>query len=110
MIQEPKITSIYTDAIDVSYNMYNVTLKIQSIEEKNIPALLGNIKMSPQTLKALIPVLQRNLEGYESIYGEIPSYTEEVKEKERKAYEVLEQRQEEERRKLEELELQNIKK
>lgn len=74
--------SVYSDCLDVSFNIFNVTVGINIFEDQNkLP--LGKIKMSPQTAKAFSRVLKENITQYEEIYGPIQEYTPEILEKER---------------------------
>ena len=86
---EQKINSVYTDSLDVSFNIFNVTVGINLLEDTQIP--LGKIKMSPQTAKAFLRVLGDNLKQYEEIYGPINVYTEEIAQKEREFNEMLQE-------------------
>lgn len=74
--------SVYSDHLDLTFNMYNVNLLINCFEEGE-SLRLGTIKVSPTTAKAFLKLLQTNLEQYEELYGEIPTYTEEIKQKEK---------------------------
>lgn len=94
MTEKNQITSVYTDVIDVNFNMFNVTLFIKLMEDGPLPIDLGKVKMSPQTAKGLVNALQRNIEKYEELYGAIPIYTEEILEKEKKFYEELKRKEE----------------
>lgn len=100
---DTKINSLYTDVIDVTFNMYNVTLLIQLMEEGPTPLVLGKIKMSPQTAKSLYNMLKNNLDKYEELYSEIPVYNEEVIAKERAFNEELLRIQEEQKKIKEEM-------
>lgn len=100
---EQQINSVYTDAVEVSFNIFNVTVGINLLEDKQIP--LGKIKMSPQTAKAFCRILKENIDQYEELYGPINVYTEEIKEKEKE----LNKKLEEYRKNLEEKE-ENIEK
>lgn len=82
-----KITSVYTDGIDVSFNLYNITMAINLFEDE--PMLLGKVKMSPQTAKAFLKILGDNIASYEAIYGPILEYNSEMKERERKFNEEM---------------------
>ena len=82
-----QINSVYTDAVEVSFNIFNVTIGINILEDKQIP--LGKIKMSPQTAKAFSRILKENLDQYEEIYGPINEYTKEIAAKEREFNEKM---------------------
>ena len=101
-MSETKINSLYTDVVDVKFNMYNITLLIQLMEDEPAPIMLGKIKMSPQTAKSLYNMLKINLDKYEELYATIPVYDEEVIARERAFNEELLRLQEEQSKKLKE--------
>lgn len=84
---EKQMTSVYTDSLDVSFNIFNVTVGINLLEESPIP--LGKIKMSPQTAKAFLRIMKDNLDQYEELYGPINEYTPEAVQKEKELNEKL---------------------
>lgn len=101
MSNEQQINSLYTDVVDVTFNMYNITLLIQLMEDGPKPISLGKIKMSPQTAKYLCTMLKNNLDKYEELYAPIPVYNEEVIAKERAFNEELIRIEEERKKALE---------
>ncbi|QUH22058.1 DUF3467 domain-containing protein [Alkaliphilus sp. B6464] len=73
--------SVYSDFVNIGFNLYNFTLYFGSIEE-NSNQLMGKVKMSPETAKALRDALDKNIKTYEDTYGYINTFTEDVKIKE----------------------------
>lgn len=78
--------SIYSDCVDLKYNIYNFNLDFSSIES-DTKLILSKIKMSPETAKALSKLLSENVASYEELYGTINELTDEIRDKEKKLYE-----------------------
>lgn len=86
--------SAYADYSNIKFNIYNFSLIFGSIEDgKIIP--MGKIKMSPESAKELLKLLESNVETYEEIYGEINEFDEHAKQKEKEAAEKLKKKKEE---------------
>lgn len=83
-----KINSVYSDATDVSFNIYNFNIMFRLIEDGQA-LLLGKIKMSPETAKATYKLLGENIKQYEECYGKINVYNDKSRENERKLQEKL---------------------
>ncbi|MFW6025663.1 MAG: hypothetical protein ACOCRX_04910 [Candidatus Woesearchaeota archaeon] len=72
--------AIFSEMVDVDFTMYAVTLSHFQFD-KGEPQKLGNIKMSPESFKLHCKLLQQALKDYENIFGEIKTYTPEMKKK-----------------------------
>lgn len=83
------VNSVYSDVVDVGFNLYNFTLYFATLEDGKTQ-LLGKVKMSPETTKQLAQILNKNLESYEKVYGKINEFTPEVAEREKKMIEEIE--------------------
>src|SRR5690554_3168894 len=79
----PVLNSIYSDAVNVSCNLFNFTLAFGTVENGQ-QFSLGKIKMSPEMALEFSKLLQKNIETYEKVYGKINELTPEVKEREQK--------------------------
>lgn len=92
-----EIVPVYSDAIDVFFNMYSVTLDFKALGRERIIQLLGSIKMSPTTAKLLHKQLGDSLQQYEEFYcdgKELPVYNDKIRNKEREYNEKLKQKEE----------------
>ena len=71
------VTNIYTNNVSVQMSVYDIILSLSVTEptiDKQIKTrLLANIIMSPQHVKALLIVLQEQIETYEKEFGTIPT-------------------------------------
>lgn len=86
--------SVYADYSNINFNIYNFSLLFGSIEEGRV-VTMGKIKMSPEAAKALVDLLQTNIEAYETTYGPINVFDEKAREREQILAETLKAKKEE---------------
>lgn len=79
-METTQLRSVYTDSLDVTFNIYNFTAIVRILEDT--PIEVGRIKMSPETAKLLHKILGDNIKSYEELYGHINIYTEEARQRE----------------------------
>ena len=89
---------IFSEYSDFTFNFYQFTQYIIQYEDGKGDCK-SQIRMSPEVAKLLHKTLGDNIEKYEELYGEIKTFTEEMKAKEK---EELEKKM----RKMEELEIE----
>ena len=72
-IDSEDVTNIYTNNVSVYDIILSLSVTEPTINKQTRTRLLANIIMSPQHVKALLIVLQEQIETYEKEFGTIPT-------------------------------------
>lgn len=74
--KSPNYQESYADAVAVNCNLWDfvITFGIADFQQGQQPTIENyhKLRISPQTAKALIPILMEQVRGYEEKFGTIP--------------------------------------